>query len=256
MKSLLNIKNDSEFLEIIRDVIEMLSNQFGYNNMIYIKDLNNKYIYATDSYTTNILGIKDTKSIIGKTDKDLNIFPGTDFVEVGTVEDEKVLLENHMISYLKIYPFVNGVKPLIFNKAALFNKFNNRKVGIAVRIFEISIKSLISKILEIHSIKLGLSFYKNQIKNYKLTNREEQIIFLFLANFGSLDIAKIINQIEGKKITKSYVDKVFSQQLYAKFNVNDRKALFDKLNELGFSDYLPSHLLKFCSIEVSRYSPV
>lgn len=254
MKDLSWMNNDNDFLDGIIAVVEMLVHQFGYNNKVAIKNIHGMYLYASNSYIKSILLPNAKNSIIGKTDRELQIFPGTDFVETNEQEDKEVIKENHLISFMKIYPYPSGTRPVVFNKAALVNKKTGNTIGMMIRAIEIDIKNLPSKILDIHQIKVGSRSLDNNLANYNLTPREQQIVFLFMANFSSPDIAKIISQVDGKNISKSYVDKVFSEQLYTKFNVNDRKALFDKLRALKFEDHLPPLFLKYCSVKISKIS--
>ena len=251
MKDLLWMDNDEDFLSSIIAVVDMLARQFGYNNNVYIKDVNSQYLYASQQYSDLILGINDSQIILGKTDIELDIFPETNFAKEGVGEDQEVIRKNHLVSYLKIYPYSFRTKPLIFNKVPLYNKKTKKVLGVLVRVMDVWVKNLSSKILEINQIKLGSQVIAKNIMEYKLTPREQQVIFLFLSNFSSPDIANIISQIEGKSISKSYIDKVFAEQLYMKFGVNDRKALFDKLQLLGLSETLPAQFLKYGSVRLS-----
>lgn len=89
----------------------------------------------------------------------------------------------------------------------------------------------------------------------KLTNREKQVVFLFLLNLDSSTIAKIISRIEGKTISKNAIDQVFKSQLIPKFSVFGRKALYDKLIDLGYYRFVPNNILRdgFC-IEITDYT--
>lgn len=247
MQSWMN--EDSTFMGGIIEVVDMLAGLFDYVSKVYIKDTQGRYVYISDSYAV-LMGI-DVKTSIGKTDYDLELFPETDFVTLGQMEDHEVMQKHQLISFLKIYPYASGVEPLLFNKANLFNKRTNKSVGIIVRVLDTQLKNLTPKILKAYNLQLGAKTLSKRNLDFNLTAREKQIIFLFLANFTSSDIAKIIGKIEGKAVSKSYIDNVFNEQLYLKFNVNDRKALFDKLIHLGFEDIIPDKLLKYCSIRLS-----
>lgn len=89
----------------------------------------------------------------------------------------------------------------------------------------------------------------------KLTNREKQVVFLFLLNLESNTIAEIISKIEGKKISKNAIDQVFKSQLIPKFSVFGRKALYEKLIDLGYYRFIPNNILRdgFC-IEITDYT--
>ncbi len=86
----------------------------------------------------------------------------------------------------------------------------------------------------------------------KLTTREKQVIFLFLANYTSQDIAQKIGQFEGKKISKSTIDGVFNDRLYLKFDVHSRSKLREKLLSLGLASRIPKELLSIRSIDLNN----
>ena len=89
----------------------------------------------------------------------------------------------------------------------------------------------------------------------KLTAREKQVVFLFLLNLDSSTIAEIVSKIEGKRISKNAIDQVFTAQLIPKFAVFGRKALYDKLTDLGYYRFIPNNVLHkgFC-IEITDYT--
>ncbi len=77
----------------------------------------------------------------------------------------------------------------------------------------------------------------------QLTQREQQVIFFFILNLDSHSIAEILTQIEKKNISENSINNMFTQQLFPKFKVFNRKALYDKLIESGFSRLMPSNIL-------------
>ena len=79
--------------------------------------------------------------------------------------------------------------------------------------------------------------------NLQLTEREKQVIFFFLLNLDSRSIAEILTKIENKKISESSINHMFNQQLFPKFEVFNRKALYDKLIDSGYSRLMPKNIL-------------
>lgn len=77
-----------------------------------------------------------------------------------------------------------------------------------------------------------------------LTQREKQVVFFFLLNFESQTIAELIARIEGKTISKNAIDQVFTKQLLPKFGVYSRKALYEKLQDLGYDRLIPHNILQ------------
>jgi hypothetical protein len=88
---------------------------------------------------------------------------------------------------------------------------------------------------KIHSLDTG---------NLSLTEREKQVIFFFMLNFSSQDIADLIAKIEAKVMSKNAIDQMFNKQLLPKFGVYSRKALYDKLQDLGYDRLLPHNVLQ------------
>lgn len=89
---------------------------------------------------------------------------------------------------------------------------------------------------------------------YALTEREKQVIFLFLLNLDSNSIAEILSSVGCKNISKSAIDQIFHGQLYPKFSVYSRKALHDKLIDLGYYRVIPRNILNHgFTIEISDY---
>lgn len=68
-----------------------------------------------------------------------------------------------------------------------------------------------------------------------------------MANLSSQEIADMIYEIEGKKIAKSTVDSLFNDQLYTKFDVYSRLALYKRLQALGYDQLTPKELLSTTS---------
>ena len=69
------------------------------------------------------------------------------------------------------------------------------------------------------------------------------MIFFFLLNLDSKSIAEILTRIEDKKISENSINNMFTQQLFPKFEVFNRKSLYDKLIECGYSRLLPRNIL-------------
>jgi hypothetical protein len=95
---------------------------------------------------------------------------------------------------------------------------------------------------------------KNMKKeNIRLTKREQQVVFFFMLNFKSEQIGSLITKIEKKTVSKDAVDQLFRRQLFPKFDVVNRKALYDKLNKMGFAQVIPYNVLdEGFSIEITN----
>ena len=73
-----------------------------------------------------------------------------------------------------------------------------------------------------------------------------------IMGLSSKDIAFTLSKISGREISKSTVDSLFRDQLFLKFEVYNRDALFEKLLRLGFDRYVPSDLLPKVELPVSE----
>ncbi|MBX9867832.1 MAG: hypothetical protein K2Y14_13045 [Burkholderiales bacterium] len=76
-----------------------------------------------------------------------------------------------------------------------------------------------------------------------LTEREKQVVFFFVLNLDSQEIAAILTKIENKTISKNSINHMFSQQLFPKFGVFNRKSLYNKLIHCGYSRLMPINVL-------------
>lgn len=65
-----------------------------------------------------------------------------------------------------------------------------------------------------------------------------------MLNFESQTIAELIAKIENKTISKNAIDQVFTKQLLPKFGVYSRKALYEKLQDLGYDRLIPHNILQ------------
>lgn len=167
----------------------------------------------------------------------------------------KAIEKRALVKYLLMGQLENGRSSfLILSYAPIINPNTNNVVALYSR----------SKVVETLNIWFILSkCYTKGIATMdefeyqiKLTAREKQVVFLFLLNLDSNTIAEIISKIENKKISKNAIDQVFTTQLIPKFLVFGRKALYDKLTELGYYRFVPNNVLSnkgFC-IEITDYT--
>ncbi|TXJ00591.1 MAG: hypothetical protein E6Q32_06220 [Neisseriales bacterium] len=163
------------------------------------------------------------------------------FAEQNEFDKEKIIKQRQKIRTLAVTEYHGIVQPFSLEKSPLINPDTNNVVGIYCYYEKLSFSSLQLQILR--SLDIYKYSYDVDIAKYKLTQREKEAIFLFLAGLGSEDIASILAIVEGHNISKSAIDSLFRNQLFVKFEVYSRKALFDKLLNLGFDHYIPQSLL-------------
>ncbi len=91
------------------------------------------------------------------------------------------------------------------------------------------------------------SDYKFVTKNYRLTFREQEILFLLLYNFSQNEIAQLLN------ISRATVQKTISTRICSKLQVDsfESSELIHKASALKLHDYFPPSLLKKHLIELA-----
>ena len=114
-------------------------------------------------------------------------------------------------------------------------------MGIFLQVFEYGVTSNLHQ--QIGDLYHLFSAKKSSSEKIKLSKREKQVIFLFLANLNSQEIADTLFKIDNKRITKSTIDSVFTDQLYLKFKVASCTALHKKLLELSYHEFIPQEIL-------------
>lgn len=216
--------------------------------MLSIKGCDSTHLYCSP-YLLKLMGAQE-KEIIGKTvwfplyDNDLDI------EKIIREEDLFILNSRKPKMVFKINHFTTGLTPYICNKSPLINPETNDIVGILFQGFEIGI-------INVHQYLLkGISDPSKNISLSEecrhLSKREKQAIFLFMANLSSQEIAEVLYQIEKKQISKSGVDTLFYDQLYPKFKVRTRQALYKKLKAMGYDDMIPKEILISSSMLLNR----
>lgn len=173
--------------------------------------------------------------------------------EVMALQD-KAIEKRSLIKYLLMGAFENSsTRFLVLSYAPIINPKTSNIVALyssSKLVDTLNIWFILSKYYT-----KGIALIDKFEYQIKLTNREKQVVFLFLLNLDSNTIAKIISRIEGKTISKNAIDQVFKSQLIPKFSVFGRKALYDKLIDLGYYRFVPNNILRdgFC-IEITDYT--
>ena len=153
----------------------------------------------------------------------------------------KALDENKIIKLLSVRTLEKrGANIGVITHTPIVNPETKNVVALHVNVNRLDIFNL--------SILLA-SYYKNEdltlreLKGPVLTEREKQVVFFFLLNLESYTIAEVLSKIENKKITKNSIDQLFFKQLLPKFGVYSRKALYNILNENGYTRFIPQNIL-------------
>lgn len=236
---------DPAFLKKVVAAVKFLSEAMP-KQLLSVKDMHSTHLFCSD-YFIELMGIKASQ-IIGK--KILLSLYDNDpsFEEILIAEDQMIINSRETKAVLKINNFHNELVPYTCIKTPLINPETNHVVGLLVQGLEMG-----TALLQKHAINAIAANKKNAVISHsskllpKLGKREKQVIFFFMANLSSQEIAEMIYKIEGKKVAKSTIDSLFNDQLYAKFDVYSRPALYKKLQELGYDQLTPKELLSISS---------
>lgn len=129
---------------------------------------------------------------------------------------------------------------LVANLSPIINPASDNVVGILGLIHNLEIFNLSSILAQYYKAS---ELAVPSMGKLLLTEREKQTIFFFLLNLDSKSIAEILSRIENKQISKNSLDQMFNKQLFPKFVVYNRKALYDKLITLGYNRLMPKNIL-------------
>ena len=155
---------------------------------------------------------------------------------------QRAIIEKKVIKLLSIRSFAKiGTIIGVVTNSPIINPETQNVVALHVYAHNLDVFNISS---------LLTNYYKNgtlsihQPKGPFLTEREKQVIFFFLLNLESSTIAEVLGKVENKRISKNSIDQIFFKQLLPKFGVYSRKALYDKLNNLGYTRLVPQNILK------------
>lgn len=208
--------------------------------MCWEKDFNSVFITA-NNYFANLLGFKDPKKLIGKTDYQINC-PASDLAQVFQKHDKEVIKTKKAIKFFEIVKFVSGdAKISITTKAPLVDKNNNiiGTRGFSVDITQIfmQLDSLFEYRHQIVSANLSQGVYAVSLDKFSfLTASESECLFLLLYNKSVNDIADFL------RLSLKAVEKTIAK-LKIKFVVSTTAELIDLAVEQGFLYMIPPRFM-------------
>jgi hypothetical protein len=234
--------SDEAYLELMINMAKLLS-QASRKQMIAIKNSQSEHVFC-NNHLLALMGVK-AEEILGKTILLPLYNNDSAFEPIIHAEDQAIIDSREAKLVFKINHFTTGLTPYISVKTPLINPSTGNVVGILFQGLEM-------RALPQHYTLLKSYGKKGKVNRHtalpKLTKREKQVIFFFMANLGSQEIADMLHTIEGKPIAKSTIDSLFLDQLYVKFEVSSRPALYKKLQALGYDTLIPGELLKSASV--------
>lgn len=217
------------------DAVQLIS-QASPKQMISIKDVNSVHVYNSayllklmDATESDVIGKKVWLPLYG------------DQVEVEKMilaEDQKIISSREPALLLKINKFSTGLKPYFCFKSPLINPENDEIEGLIIYGFEAGLTAF-----KKHFTK-SIAKKSHVTETIHLTKREKQVIYFFMSHLSSQEIADVLYEMEGKKVSKSTIDTVFNKQLYSKFKAYSRPELYQKLQDEGYENMIPKEILQ------------
>lgn len=228
--------DDADYLKNIiyatKILVEATANQ---NTMIGIKNAQSEYLYISPYF------LEQTKTNFDPQNTSISLWKNYPFNLVR--EDElKIMQLKQPMQFLVIDYFAGKLSPRIFIKIPIINPKTNNVVGIicqSIAYQQFNLNTNLNQALNTQDQKDDAK----QLLTPTLSARQKQVVFLFLNNLSSQEIANFINKTTDKSIKKTTIDSIFSEQLYPKFNVNNRTDLKQVLINLGFHLKVPENLL-------------
>jgi hypothetical protein len=241
--------SDRDFLALVVELMEFLTKTIP-KQMIVIKNIHSEQIFCSD-YMLQLSGTTASE-IMGKKTSLALYDNDPDFENIILEEDQMVFTSREPKTLLKINKFTTGLTPYLCTKSPIINPSSNRVIGLLFQGFEIGPTSLEHYIKKLFPLSKRKKVDSSLLP--KLSKREKQVVFFFLANMSSQEISEILYKIEGKRISKSTIDSLFNDQLYAKFNVHNRLSLYKKLLEIGYENKIPRELLASTSVVLDMFN--
>ena len=232
---------DDEFLQQAVAAATFLSLAYP-KQMISIKKLDSVQIFCSD-HLAKLIGI-ELNQLLGTKAWQCLYDNDPELEKIILNEDKEIIESREGKMLLKINRFSTGLTPYLGLKIPLINPATHNVVGLLCHGWEIGANLTGQMISQLNSMKKPV----NLSNAPKLTKREKEVIFFFMANLSSQEIAEMLSKIDKKVITKSTVDSIFNDQLYKKFEVYNRVALYKKLQALGYDQLIPKELLSITSV--------
>lgn len=228
------MKGPHPHLQTVIDAFSLLENTIPKLTVV-VKDTESKHIYCSRYWAKKMgMSVEEicSSGACGRLRGDI-----TPEIEQQIIaEDQYIITEKRPLTLLQIPDLAEGLTPLYCVKSPIIDPKDQRVVGIFAQGFR-------ARNISFTEIMFDNTHSNPTAAIPALTTREKQVIFLFLSNLSSQDIAKKLGEFDQKSISKSTIDGVFNAQLYPKFGVYSRPELHKKLLTMGFSSRIPKELL-------------
>lgn len=171
--------------------------------------------------------------------KKISVFPK--YSLESTYQDDQEIIKNKISKNFLIFCQIDeSLVPLVFVKTPIFHPDDQAVLGIMYQGFRYDYFNIQQHITSLFS---SIDNKKESILDIHLSKRQKQVIFFFMLHLDSQEIANQLSKIDHKSIKKSTIDSIFNLQLYPKFHVTSRAALYQKMLKLGYNTAIPRSLI-------------
>lgn len=238
-----NFQNNQQF---IRDVaIPYFLGAVGKNFISVMYDLDGKIIIATDKYA-KLFAYSSWSEIKGKTLSDL--YPHEDyasFIDKLSILRKKAINEKRNITHLLYLPFNNKSFEMMLGYH--FPIITPQGTVVASRAI-IKRINMINASIQINNHLKSIASPKNRNnKAYKLSARQEEILFLLTIGFPQEQAAQYLG------ISRGTIAKVISEEICPTFGIigSNSKLLIREVISSNFFNNIPQRVMKPTVIEVA-----
>ncbi len=231
-----NILSDQEFFELYLKSVAITYNTL--DEVVFIKNADLKFSYVSPAY---LRGYKEGGSISKE------VLLGLDEPkQTKTALNKKILNQDVEIKsnlkpakflYIDIYNKIG-----IIHKQAIINPDTNNFVGIFCHVSPLALPSVVDMVYKMNGIKdIGRSI-KVPSSKYELTQRQHEVLFLYINRYSASEVAVILSAL-GKKITVGRVNDIL-QSLKFIFWINTKEELIKKAISLKYHLLIPRSFLQ------------
>jgi|GEM_PF-4747719 len=217
-------------LTIYADALHLLHNQ----DMAVIVDNDFNIIYASDAFINALVSL-DEKGVINKKLHELPYDKSNTYVANTIKQTYEIAKQNGKTQLLVSAPgmFAN-LDMFILHYNHLPHPEDSSTAGYVLFITQVDLvqkMSLLYKILGLANDNQRIELGQDQVK---LTERDQEILFLLCFNLSGREIAEVIAKKTNSFISPHTVGNIVRNRLFNKFGVYNIPALIDKAVSLGY----------------------
>ncbi|AUR52323.1 helix-turn-helix transcriptional regulator [Aquella oligotrophica] len=232
---------DENFFKTYCESAKVLYNS-GEKEKVLIKNKNLEIVYISIGYE-DTYGVTLESLTGGKLSEEKKIIYEKE--RITALEQDKIIRDTRQARefiFIDAYYHISHVY-----KRPIINPATNNFVGIFVYIHNYVHPNLLKLIYKINGVNSGLSNIKTESLKYKLTKKQNMILFLYLNRFSNSEISEIMTTL-GHKISKARVNDHL-ENLKLIFHARSKNELIEKAVALNYHLLIPRAFLKSGSYE-------